>query len=159
MAEVTEKNRPALRRSPGSTSVSSWSLTTSNSSPSLVCAKTVSTASASSSSPPTLSCEPGQASAGRQTWGGLRPQSEERPDSGLRLLPPQPQGDYVAQPDLLPPIRPVSRVTSPSTSTRRHDHAPRRAQVRRGPPGARPAVVISLRPAAGHSRVRLHAPP
>ena len=91
--------------------------------------------------------------------GRLAPQSEERPDSGLRLLPPQPQRDYVAQPDLLPPIRPVSRVTSPSTSTRRHDHAPRRAQVRRGPPGARPPAVISLRPAAGHSRVRLHAPP
>ena len=54
---------------------------------------------------------------------------------------------------------PFLRGVPPQGPLRCHGHAPRRPQLRRGAPGPGPAQALPLRPAAGHSRVRLHPPP
>ena len=56
-------------------------------------------------------------------------------------------------------LAPVSRGVPPQGPLRRHHHPPPRPNVRRGPPGLGPASPVTLRPAEGHSGIRLHSPP
>ena len=53
---------------------------------------------------------------------------------------------------------PVPGGVPPQGPLRHHHHPPRRPQLQHRAPRSRPAAPISLRPAEGHSGVRLHPP-
>ena len=53
---------------------------------------------------------------------------------------------------------PVPGGVPPQGALRRHHHAPRRTQLRHSAPGPGPAAPVPLRPAEGHSGIRLLKP-